>query len=74
MLYSGQGLRGGQENCGGWGTRIFGGEGGKRPRPNKGQSLVTAASVAVGLSAGRSPGSNKIAIILKIFVDVDHLK
>ena len=31
-------------------------------------------SVAVGLSAGRSQGSNKIAIILKIFVDVDHLK
>ena len=33
-----------------------------------------AVSVAVGLSAGRSQGSNKIAIILKIFVDVDHLK
>ena len=32
------------------------------------------SSVAVGLSAGRSQGSNKIAIILKIFVDVDHLK
>ena len=31
-------------------------------------------SVAVDSSAGRIQGSNKTAIILKIFGDVDHLK
>ena len=30
--------------------------------------------VAVGLLAGRSQSFDKIAINLKIFVDVDHLK
>ena len=45
-----------------------------KKRGKKSAHWQLQTSVAVGLSAGRSQGSNKIAIILKIFVDVDHLK
>ena len=45
----------------------------KKNRAAKEQNKQTT-SVAIGSSAGRSQGSNKKAIILKLFGDVDHLK